>query len=89
MAWNVAASLMDFARGHDVGLNYGEIGAGWLLSPDFSDNEEQVELRYRWLARDDLLLEIRVRGRTDLVQRISAERRRDRRDLFARLTWSF
>ncbi len=89
LAWNVAASLMDFHRGHDIGFHYGRVGAGWLLSPDFGDNEEQIEIRYRWAPREDLLLELRARSREDLDARVSADRKRDRLDLFARLTWRF
>ena len=40
LAWNVVASLMNIRPGHSLGLNYGRIDAGWLLSPQFQENEE-------------------------------------------------
>ncbi len=89
LAWNAAASLMDFGPGHDIGVNYGRIDPGWLLSPDFTDNEEQIEIRYRWKASDTFSLELRARQRKDLKRQVSAVQKRDRFDAFLRLTKRF
>lgn len=48
LAWNVTASLMDFLPNHSIGLNYAETEAGWLLSPQYTDNERLMEIRYMW-----------------------------------------
>ena len=47
-AWNVTASLMDFQPGHSIGFNYADPRAGWLLSPNFPENERSFELRWMW-----------------------------------------
>ena len=89
LAWNAAASVMDFFPGHDIGLNYGRVDPGWLLSPDFTDNEEQTEIRYRWRTGNVLAIELRARQRKDLQRLESAQQKRDRFDVFLRLTWRF
>ncbi len=89
LAWNVAVSLMDFFPGHDLGVNYGRVDPGWLLSPDFTDNEEQTEVRYRWIAGETITLELRARQRRDLERLASAVQKRDRFDVFLRVTWRF
>ena len=89
LAWNAAASLMDFSPGHDIGVNYGRIDPGWLLSPDFTDNEEQIEIRYRWKVFDTFSLELRARQRKDLKRQEGSVQKRDRFDAFLRLTKRF
>ena len=89
MAWNIVVSLMNLYPDHDIGINYGVIDPGWLLSPDFTDNEEQIELRYRWKMHKRFSSELRVRQRKDDVKKVSAQRKRDRFDAFLRLTWKF
>ena len=82
-------SLQDFRRGHSIGVNYGRMDPGWLLSPDFGDNEEQLEVRYRWKVMPAASLELRVRTREDLKQKRSAPQKRERLDVFLRATWRF
>lgn len=89
LAWNVTASLMDFAPDHSIGLNYGRTGAGWLLSPQFRENEELLEVRYQWEPSRLPLLEARVRWREELERLAGAVRRRDGVDIYVRLTWEF
>ena len=87
LAWNAAVSIMEFKPNHSVGLNYGEAGAGWLLSPQFRQNESLAEIRYQWRRSKDLALDIRFRKRTDLEQLASSDLRQSEYDFFVRITW--
>ncbi|UCH49625.1 MAG: hypothetical protein JSU95_07595 [Betaproteobacteria bacterium] len=86
LAWNIVLSLMDFAPDHSIGVNYGEVGAGWLLSPQFRQNESLSEIRYQWRRSRGLALDVRVRRRTELEQLVSSTRKQDELDFFVRLT---
>ena len=87
LGWNFVLSLMDFAPDHSIGVNYGEVGAGWLLSPQFRQNESLSELRYQWRRSRALALDLRVRRRKELEQEVSSSRKQDELDFFIRLTW--
>jgi len=87
LAWNVAISIMDFKPDHSVGVNYGRVGAGWLLSPQFKQNESLAEIRYQWRWAKNLSLEFRVRRRAVLEQPVSSEPEDSDVDFFVRVTW--
>ena len=89
LAWNVAVSFMDFKPTHSVGINFGRTGAGWLLSPNFADNEQAFEIRYVWRPRTFPAIDARIRWREDIEQLTDALQRRERFDAFLRLTWQF
>ena len=89
LAWNVTASIMDFLPDHSIGLNYAITEAGWLISPQYADNERLYEIRYMWRPTNRLTLDIRGRWRDDLHQRIVDDPGRDRFDFYTRVTWSF
>ena len=89
LAWNVVASLMEFRPGHSLGLNYGRTEAGWLLSPQYRENEELLEVRYLWKKTTRLTIEARARLREDLDRLTTAVRKREELDGFVRLTWRF
>jgi len=89
LAWNVTASIMDFLPNHSIGINFAETEAGWLISPQYADNERLLELRYMWRPTDRLTLDVRGRWRDELRQRIVEDPDRDRFDFYARFTWSF
>jgi hypothetical protein len=89
VAWNVAASIMNFKPRQNVGLFYSHTGAGWLLSPNFAQNEQSFEIRYQWRPRNRPAIDFRVRWREDLEQQTGAVRKRERLDAFLRLTWQF
>ena len=88
-AWNVVISAMNFAPGHNFGLNYARTGAGWLLSPQYRPNEELIELHHQWLTGKIPLLETRIRRRTDLDQQVGTVRKRTQWDFFIRATYRF
>jgi len=89
LAWNVTASIMDFVPNHSIGVNFAETEAGWLISPQYADNESLFEIRYMWRPTDRLTLDVRGRWRDELRERIIEDPDRDRFDFYARVTWSF
>ena len=88
-AWNLVISAIDFAPGHNIGLNYARTGAGWLIAPQYRPNHELIEIRWQWLDWKIPLLETRIRRRTELDQQIGTERKRTQWDLFIRATYRF
>jgi hypothetical protein len=89
LAWNVTVSVMDFVPKHSIGINYAETDAGWLVSPEYRNNERLTEIRYMWRPNDRMTVDIRARLREDLQQRIIEDTDRDGFDFFMRFTWSF
>jgi hypothetical protein len=89
LAWDIALSCMGFSPSHNIGVNYGRTGAGWLLSPNFRPNEEMFEVRYQRRRTNFPTLEIRARWRQDIEQKISAIQKRDVFDSFLRITWQY
>jgi hypothetical protein len=83
----VTVALMDFVPKHSIGLNFAHTGAGWLLSPQYNKNEQLAEIRYVWVAHSSLTFDFRVRYRKEIDQLVTAERKREEIDAFARLTW--
>ena len=89
LAWNVSASLMDFAPRQSIGLLYGRTGAGWLISPQYRPNEEQLELRWSWRRTSNLVIDARVRLRDDLDPLGTGTKLRNQVDAFVRATWRY
>ena len=89
LAWNVSTSLMDFVPGHSIGVLYGRTGSGWLLSPQFGNNEEQIEARWSWRMTENLTIDARIRRREDLHRLLTAQRQQKELDVFLRLTWRY
>jgi hypothetical protein len=87
LAWNVVLSLMDFRPNHSIGINYGEVDAGWLLSPQFRQNESLVEIRYLWRKNQRLAFDFRIRRRKEMEQQTLTVGKREETDVFIRLTW--
>ena len=89
LAWNVVVSFMDFKPTHNIGVNYGRTGAGWLLSPQFAQNEELFEIRYQWRPRRLPAIDARIRWREEIEQQSGALQKREVFDAFVRVTWQF
>lgn len=89
LAWQVAASIYDIRPGHNLGLVIGEAGAGWLLSPDFRNNDRLHEIRYQWKFTSEWSMEARYRIREELRVPAIAEDTREDRDIYIRLTGKF
>jgi hypothetical protein len=87
LGWNVVLSVMDFKPSHSIGINYGQVGAGWLLSPQFRKNESLAEIRYQWRKSRQLAFDFRIRKRKELEQRLLNDGKREEEDFFIRFTW--
>lgn len=89
LAWNASISLMDFIPKHSIGFLYGQTGAGWLLSPQYDNNEEQIELRWSWRPDANFIIAARVRQREELDQLVGTLRKNKEFDYFVRATWRY
>ncbi|HET6630017.1 MAG TPA: hypothetical protein VFG91_09605 [Woeseiaceae bacterium] len=89
LAWQIAASIYDIRPGHHLGIVTGESGAGWLLSPDFRNNDRLHEIRYQWKFSSDWSMEARYRIREERRIPADAEGAREDRDIYIRLTGKF
>lgn len=88
-AWQTSFNLLDILPNHSIGLVLGEADAGWLISPDFRENERLAEIRYQWKISKVLSLESRVRERVELDKQTTAVQRREATDYYVRLTYKF
>jgi len=89
LAWAVTASVMDVWPSHSFGINYARSDPGWLLSPQYRDNEKLFEIRYLWRKTENLMIDARMRWREELDQKLSESQKRDEVDYFVRFTWGF
>ena len=88
MAWQVQASVYDFAPKHHIGIAVGRADAGWLLSPDYRPSDRSAEIRYQWQFLAKTSMEARFRERTELEHPAGTDARVDR-DVYVRLTHKF
>jgi hypothetical protein len=88
-AWQVSANLEHLRPGHHVGVVYGRVDAGWLISPDLRNNDELAEVRYQWQLRAGLSMEARYRWRQELDVPATAEGPRVDRDVYLRVSARF
>ena len=78
---------MELKPDHSIGVNYGRVGAGWLLSPQFRQNESLTEIRYQWRKNRQLAFDFRIRKRKELARLELSDRKREELDFFVRFTW--
>jgi hypothetical protein len=88
-AFPASASMVDFKPNHSIGINYGRTEAGWLLSPQYRENEEAIEIRYLWRRSRNLALDIRARWREELEQLENTTRKQKDLNVFVRFTLGF
>lgn len=88
-AWQASLNLFDIHPGHHLGIVYGRVQPGWLISNDFRNNDELAEIRYQWRPSPNLSTEIRYRWRRELELPVDTNRPRRDRDIYARVTLRF
>jgi len=89
LAWQVQLSFLDVFPGHSCALQHGRAQGGWLISPDFRNNEILYELRYEWRIVQNHTLAARFRRRDEMDMLVGAARARRDEDIFVRYTLSF
>lgn len=89
LAWQVQLSFLDVFPGHSLALQHGRAQGGWLISPDFRNNEILHELRYEWRIVQNHTLTTRFRRRDEMDMLVGAARARRDEDIFVRYTLSF
>ena len=89
LSWQASLNVMDILPDHDLGLVYGRVADGWLLSSDFRPNDTLAELRWVWHATPAWQLDARIRRRQEIDLPASAARPRRDDDLYVRATWRF
>ncbi len=88
-AYAVTASVMDLWPSHSVGVNLARSDPGWLLSPQYRDNEKLFEIRYLWRKSENLAIDARVRWRDEVKRQVDQAQKRDEFDYFVRATFAF
>lgn len=88
-AAQVTFNFVDIIPHHSAALVLGRVEAGWLLSPDFRNNNTLIETRYVWKMDKKSKLAIRLRQREDLDDINGALRDRVDTDFYVRYTHKF
>jgi len=88
-ATQITFNFVDIFPRHSLGLVVGRAGAGYLLAPDFRENNNLLELRYKWQINKKQKLEARVRRRTEIKRQSTAADKRVDSDIYIRFTHKF
>lgn len=89
VAYQLAVSVADVIPRHRFGVVYGQAEAGWLVAPDFRNNDRLLEARYQWAMSSQYTFEARVRHRQELEQLRTATRKRHDNDFYVRFNARF
>jgi len=88
-AGQITFNLINFMPKHSVGLVIGRAGAGYLISPDFRENTNLVEVRYKWAIDKKQKVEARIRAREDIDSVTGSLQNRVDKDFYLRYTRKF
>ncbi|NOZ53798.1 MAG: hypothetical protein GXP08_11805 [Gammaproteobacteria bacterium] len=88
-ATQITANFLDIVPNHSLGIVYGYVGGGWLLSPDFRNNNTLIEARYKWKVSKKFKWEARLRQRKDIDKKLTAIKERVDVDYYVRATYKF
>ncbi len=89
LAWQIQVSFLDVFPRHSFALQHGRAQGGWLISPDFRNNEILYELRHEWRIVENHTLTTRLRRRDEMDTLVGAAGARRDEDIFLRYTLSF
>ena len=89
LSCQASLDFMDLLPDHDLGIVYGRVADGWLISSDFRPNDTLAEVR--WVRRPTPAWQFdarfRRREKMDLPDGAAGARRDG--DLYRRATWRF
>ena len=88
-AFQISANILNFVQEHSIGLVYAEVDAGYLISPDFRNNNSLLEVRYKWQISKKQKFEARIREREDLIVPTGSTKSRVDNDFYLRYTHKF
>src|SRR5690606_38612806 len=66
LSWQTSLNFMDILPEHDLGIVYGRVADGWLISSDFRPNDTLAEVRWVWRATADWPFDARYRRREEI-----------------------
>jgi len=89
LAWQFSVNLWDFAPGHDIAFVHGKASPGWLLSPDFRNNDRLFEVRYAWRISNKFTMTARLRQREEIKVPTDTPALRIDDDFYLRFTMRF
>lgn len=89
LAWQFSVNLWDFAPGHNIAFVHGKVFAGWLLSPDFRNNDRLMEVRYQWRISSKWTMTARLRQRQEIDVPADTPQLRVDDDFYLRFTTRF
>lgn len=87
--YQVSANIFDFWPDHHLGVVYGHVESGWLISNDFRNNDDLYEIRYQHYFDPNMRMTVRFRIREEIERRVGAGQRQQDRDLYVRFNWKF
>lgn len=89
LAFLASLSLQNMGRRHSLGGSFASVGDGWLISPSFLPNYREVEARYRLQLHPRSVVEVRIRGRKQVIPMTGRTGRRGETNGFVRMTLSW
>jgi len=88
-ARQVSFNIVNLFQGHSIGLVLAEVDAGYLIAPDFRNNNSLQEFRYKWQINKKQKLEARIREREDLIVPTGSTKSRVDTDFYVRFSHKF
>ncbi len=85
----ISVNIINLFQDHSIGFIYAKADAGFLLSPDFRNNNSLLEFRYKWQISKKQKFEARLRQREDLIIPTGSSKSRVDTDMYFRFTQKF
>ncbi|MEX0900692.1 MAG: hypothetical protein WD081_08405 [Gammaproteobacteria bacterium] len=87
--WQVSLSVIDVVPSHSIGIVYGRVADGWLISPDYSPNQWALEARWLWRLNAAWAVDARIRRRAEIDLPFPSLHPRRYDDFYLRATWRY